>query len=89
LCSASVPSPEALASTAPFCVDSLSFPQWLQFIFIPGLRRIIDQRQLLPRECQVAPMAEMYFRLGSSDGAAVVALLQRIDRLLSSPPLDR
>ncbi len=33
-----LPPDEALASSEPFCVDTLTFPQWLQFIFIPKMR---------------------------------------------------
>ncbi|MGY8909754.1 MAG: YqcC family protein, partial [Flavobacteriales bacterium] len=29
-----VPSNSALASSEPFCVDTLTLPQWLQFIFL-------------------------------------------------------
>jgi uncharacterized protein YqcC (DUF446 family) len=31
------PSTEALASDQPFCVDTLTLPRWLQFIFLPTL----------------------------------------------------
>ena len=34
------PSPEALASTQPFCIDTLDFPQWLQFVFLPRMRAL-------------------------------------------------
>ena len=38
------PSAEALASIEPFAVDTLSFSQWLQFIFVPKLYFIIEQK---------------------------------------------
>ena len=37
------PPPEALASDQPFSVDTLTLPQWLQFIFLPTLYRLLVQ----------------------------------------------
>lgn len=36
------PSPEALASTVPFAVDSMNFDQWLQWIFLPRMKVILE-----------------------------------------------
>lgn len=52
----STPPQEALASTQPFCVDTLEFQQWLQFVFIPRLRSLAEAGQPLPSQCNVAPM---------------------------------
>ena len=35
------PVPEALASVEPFCVDTLRFEQWLQWIFLPRMKAIV------------------------------------------------
>lgn len=83
LWSAERPSEAALASTQPFCVDTLDFEQWLQFIFIERMRSMVDQQLPLPDECGVAPMAEEYFRGASLDPATLVAHLEEIDRCLS------
>jgi uncharacterized protein YqcC (DUF446 family) len=71
------PAPEALASTQPFCIDTLSFPQWLQFMFLPRMRALLDADLPLPAQCAIAEMAEMHF--GSGDAVAVIALLREID----------
>lgn len=55
------PSPEALASTQPFAVDTLALEEWLQFVFIPKLRRYIQAHQQLPENMAVTPMAEQVF----------------------------
>ena len=75
------PAPAALESVEPFCVDTLALPQWLQWIFLPRMRALLDARAALPPKCGVAPMAEMYF-LARSDAAAlrIVAVLHDIDR---------
>ncbi|MDQ2078436.1 YqcC family protein [Marinimicrobium sp. ABcell2] len=77
------PSREALASSQPFAVDTLRFPQWLQFIFIPRLYQLVEHRSSLPVDCGVAPMAEEYFRPLSVNSDQLVNQLQEIDQLLS------
>jgi uncharacterized protein YqcC (DUF446 family) len=77
------PSTEALASTEPFCVDTLTLPQWLQFVFLPTIYRMLEENQPLPQRCGIAPMAEEFFRgSGLAIGSLVDALL-RVDELLS------
>lgn len=41
--SESPPSAQALASREPFCVDTLEFQQWLQWIFLPRMKVILEQ----------------------------------------------
>ena len=80
------PSTEALASTEPFCVDTLTLPQWLQFIFLPTIYRMLEEDEALPQRCGIAPMAEEFFRgSGLAIGSLVDALL-RMDELLSKEP---
>ncbi|MGI9286319.1 MAG: YqcC family protein [Pseudomonadales bacterium] len=55
------PDKTALASTEPFCFDTLTFPQWLQFVFIPRMYALIESGENLPDSCGIAPMAEEYF----------------------------
>ena len=75
------PAPEALQSEQPFCIDTLSFDQWLQFVFLPKLHQILDAGLELPGQCNVAPIAEEYF---GSRAPAVLHCLDRIDRLLTT-----
>lgn len=55
------PDQAALASSQPFCFDTLTFPQWLQFVFIPRMYALLDSGENLPESCGIAPMAEEYF----------------------------
>ena len=80
------PSTEALASSQPFCVDTLTLPQWLQFVFLPTIYQMLEEGQPLPQRCGIAPMAEEFYRdSGLAVGSLVDALL-RIDELLSEEP---
>jgi uncharacterized protein YqcC (DUF446 family) len=82
------PTTEALASEEPFCVDTLTLPQWLQFVFLPTLSGMLQEGQALPERCGIAPMAEEYFRGTGLMSGALVAALERVDELLSGgdPP---
>lgn len=77
------PDEAALASREPFCVDTLTMPQWLRFILVARLRVLIDQRLPLPTGSQIAPAAEVYLK-GYSNGERlpVIGVLREIDTLL-------
>ncbi len=79
------PDAHAMASTAPFCHDRMEFHQWLQWVMLPGFRRLIRQASPLPRECAIAPMAEVAWR--EEDPSRVrklVRVLRDIDKHVTS-----
>lgn len=78
------PPPEALASSEPFCVDTLTLPQWLQFIFIPTIYQMLEEEARLPDRCGIAPMAEEFFRGSRLPTDELLMALVQIDELLSS-----
>ena len=75
---------EALQSNQPFAVDTMTFPQWLQFVFLPRMYSIVEQQSPLPLNCSIAPMAEYYFSNFNLHSAALIAHLSRIDTTLNS-----
>ena len=77
------PSTDALASDQPFCVDTLTLPQWLQFIFVPTMYAMVEQQQSLPGRCGIAPMAEEFFKGSELATDELEAALAGMDRLLS------
>lgn len=82
------PPPSALASTQPFAIDTLTLPQWLQFIFLPTMYRLIEEGAALPQKCGIAPMAEEYFRGSERDIRRLLDALETVDALLSGGPVD-
>lgn len=79
------PSIEALQSQQPFCVDTLEFAQWLQWVFVPRMLSILDSRHALPSQCAIYEMAEVAYR---EQGTAVTNLLdclKRIDATIMTP----
>lgn len=77
------PPPAALLSTQPFCFDTLSFTQWLQWVFIPKVRGLITAGAALPANSDIYPLAEHVFDRPDYDGAALLELIGRFDSLIN------
>ncbi|UTA46819.1 YqcC family protein [Simiduia sp. 21SJ11W-1] len=86
------PSPEALQSCEPFCVDTLSFPEWLQFVCIPKLASLCRQPAPLGvfAGSHIAAMAEVYIGGVPAQSAdqnpllgEFVACIARLDAIVS------
>jgi uncharacterized protein YqcC (DUF446 family) len=77
------PSCEALASQQPFCIDTLKFSQWLQFVFIPKIKSLLDQNMTLPDSCAIAPMAEEFYRGTHVNVRQLLKILQQLDQQLN------
>ncbi|HMV55423.1 YqcC family protein [Plasticicumulans sp.] len=82
---AEAPAPERLASSVPFCHDTLEFHEWLQWVFLPRLEAMLASAHLPPFACQIAPLAELSWEHDGREVAHAVALLARIDDLLGDP----
>lgn len=55
---ATSPAATALASTQPFCLDTLSATEWLQWIFIPRMQALLEANAPLPKEIAISPYLE-------------------------------
>lgn len=82
--SAESPSPAALASVEPFAVDTLDFQQWLQFIFLPRMRLLIDERNALPLQSNITAMAEVTWA-EEIRAHAVITVLRQFDEMINLP----
>lgn len=81
---AQTPSNDALSSVEPFAVDTLTFIQWLQFLFLPQIKQICQEAAELPAVCSIAPMAEEYFKSIHINGDTIVSQLTQIDQLITN-----
>ncbi|HDY98553.1 MAG TPA: YqcC family protein [Pseudomonas sabulinigri] len=77
------PEPERLSSTTPFCVDTLDFEHWLQWVFIPRMVTVINQRASLPAKCEIQPVAEVAFAPFGRRKLALLLVIAEVDRLTS------
>lgn len=73
------PCAQALQSQQPFCVDTLEFAQWLQWVFIPRMRSILIADHALPRQCAIYAMAEVVYREQTDRAADLLSYLKDID----------
>ncbi len=78
------PSDEALSSSQPFCVDTMEFSQWVQWLLIPRLEQMIAREMPLPQNSQIHPMAEEVFKQLEEDTDRLLGLLEQLDSLLST-----
>lgn len=76
-------SPEQLRSTQPFSIDTMTFPEWTQYVFIVRLKTIIETSAPLPPTSDIAPMAEEYFKAIHVDSAALEASFRTFDQLIN------
>ncbi|NER64408.1 YqcC family protein [Pseudomonas sp. MAFF212427] len=77
------PSPEALASVTPFAVDSMSFDQWLQWIFLPKMTEILENGLSLPNASGILVMAETVYVDRPQESRELRRLLAEFDQLIS------
>ncbi len=80
-----VPPRESLQSVHPFCVDTLSFTQWLQFVFIERAKLIIEQQAPLPASSEIVPMAQEWFAQSAYAGNKIIHILGNFDELIGRP----
>jgi uncharacterized protein YqcC (DUF446 family) len=77
------PSAEALASQTPFCVDTLAFEQWLQWILLPRMKVLLESDAPLPAVSGIKAMAEMAYREQPVKVRGLLDVLGEFDRVLT------
>lgn len=78
------PSDEALASIEPFCCDTLSFAQWLEFILLPKMNMLIESNLPLPQYFLILPMAQESFHNLDIDTRELLNSIARLDSLFAA-----
>jgi len=82
----SEPLPEtAYAFQEPFAMDTMAFPQWLQFVFIPRVQSIVQARGEFPASSNVGTQAIREFD-GVAAATKLVALLCEFADLFNTRP---
>jgi uncharacterized protein YqcC (DUF446 family) len=77
------PSAVALASTAPFCIDTMLFTHWLQFVFLVKMQQLLVLDMPLPENMAIHPMAEEALRHLAVDTWQLSQLILSFDHLLN------
>ena len=77
------PSARRLASSQPFCFDTLQFHQWLQWQFLPRMTEILDGGHALPDSSAILPYAEEFLPSQLEDPQRLLFLLRTFDELIT------
>jgi len=83
------PTAEAMASTLPFCMDTLDFHQWLQFVLIARLRQMILLQMALPAHSALYPMATEVYKQELGYHSTLIEILAELDEALTGQPVER
>ena len=77
------PPESALGSQQPFCLDTLRFEQWLQWIFLPRMKQIVEQQKPLPTRSGILAYAQA--SLPGKDPAChdLINIISRFDQLIA------
>lgn len=68
-----------------FAMDTMTFPQWLQFIFIPRVRSTLETHGDFPSSSHVGTQALREFD-GYAEAEKLVSLLCEFDELFNDEP---
>lgn len=79
------PSAQALQSQQPFCIDTLEFAQWLQWVFIPRMQAILNAGHALPSQCAIYEAAEAVYQQQLGQVTGLLECLKSIDQTISTP----
>lgn len=79
------PSAHAMASQQPFAVDTLSLPEWLQWVYLQRLRALLEAQSDLPTGALVKPYAEEYFAANRGPVGELLRIIDQIDACLGRP----
>jgi len=72
----------ARSSRQPFCVDTLDLEQWLQWIFLPRMKQILEQQRPLSSKSGIYAYAEAVLRGEDVHTRQLLRLIRRLDDLI-------
>ncbi|CAM3697270.1 MULTISPECIES: YqcC family protein [Halomonas] len=80
------PDADALASQQPFCIDTMSLPQWIRFVFVARLNTLIETGAAMPAKCEVAPAVAAYLlqeKVPAHHLVLVVRAVETVDQIVT------
>lgn len=75
------PDDEAFLSSIPFCLDTMEFHQWLQFVLLPKMRELLQTPSSLPKKMAIHAAAEEYYRGKWREYRSLLNALRKLDAL--------
>jgi len=78
---------EIFENMGAFGSNTMSFEQWLQFVLIPRILEIVDEKSDFPVGSNLAPYAIRYFD-GDPDATSIHNILYDLDQLINNKPVE-
>ncbi|XKM13796.1 YqcC family protein [Orbaceae bacterium ac157xtp] len=75
------PKPEAFNSEQPFALDIMQAHEWLQWLFLPRIRAIMDAKGEIPRNFSLHPYFEEALK-DEDDIQHLLHLIKQLDELV-------
>ena len=76
------PDSDALASRQPFCMDTLEFEQWLQWIFLPRMKTTLEETEPLPAKSSIFVYAHECLHKNDPSTGSLLKLIKTFDDLI-------
>lgn len=77
------PSDADLSSQSPFCLDTIEFHQWLEYVLHARFKQMIEQEIDLPTNMMVHTYAQEKYRGDWGKYRNLIGILQNLDKLVS------
>ncbi|MEQ2026367.1 YqcC family protein [Xenorhabdus szentirmaii] len=75
------PKSESFESTEPFSIDTMSANEWLQWVLIPRMRALIEQKACLPAAFSISPYFEEVYKEEADVYLPLLELLRELDNV--------
>ena len=72
----------ALRSREPFCIDTLDFSQWVQWILIPRMKDLLERGEPFPAHSDIYPLAEEVLAGLGQDTRQLLQLIRQFDETI-------
>ena len=77
-------SSDAMNSAQPFSFDTMSPEQWLQFILIPKLTRLITVGAPMPNQFEITPYFEQTLSEKTKKQTQLINIIKQLDDVLNA-----
>ncbi len=77
------PSEKALNSQSPFCLDTIEFHEWLEYVLIDKLTMMLESEATLPEKMLVHTYAQEKYRGQWTKYRELIGALHKLDALIT------
>ncbi|MGN1281458.1 MAG: YqcC family protein [Succinivibrio sp.] len=75
------PEDSAFESLIPFCMDTMDFHQWLEYVLIPRMRILVQEQRELPENVLIHTYAQEIYRGRWQEYKELIKILMEFDKI--------